>query len=71
MLARFFVSGLIWSYVRFISFLARLRIRLWLGHEAKKRLYAEEAPTNCGSRGQLLDYRGIFEGFMELFENGS
>ncbi|KAL2747616.1 hypothetical protein V1477_004308 [Vespula maculifrons] len=25
----------------------------WLGHEAKKRLYAEEAPTNCGSRGQL------------------
>ncbi|KAL2751254.1 hypothetical protein V1477_000412 [Vespula maculifrons] len=27
------------------------------GHEAKKRLCAEEAPTNCGSRGQLLDYR--------------
>ncbi|KAL2746782.1 uncharacterized protein V1477_005152 [Vespula maculifrons] len=32
------------------------------GHEAKKRLCAEEAPTNCGSRGQLLGYRVIFEG---------
>ncbi|KAL2728502.1 neurotrimin-like isoform X2 [Vespula squamosa] len=25
-------------------------------HEAKKRLYIEEAPTNRGSRGQLLGY---------------
>ncbi|KAL2735053.1 neurotrimin-like isoform X2 [Vespula maculifrons] len=45
--------------------------RLWLGHEAKKRLCAEEAPTNCGSRGQLLDYRVIFEGSTEHFENHS
>ncbi|KAL2728330.1 LOW QUALITY PROTEIN: uncharacterized protein V1477_017606 [Vespula maculifrons] len=29
---------------------------LWLGHEAKKRLCAEKAPTNCGSRGQLLNF---------------
>nr|KAF7425484.1 hypothetical protein H0235_007922 [Vespula pensylvanica] len=35
---------------------SKRRVYLWLGHEAKKRLYAEEAPTNCGSRGQLLDY---------------
>ncbi|KAF7417367.1 hypothetical protein HZH68_000020 [Vespula germanica] len=41
------------------------------GHEAKKRLYAQEAPTNSGSRGQLLDYRAIFEGSTEFFENGS
>ncbi|KAL2743008.1 hypothetical protein V1477_008497 [Vespula maculifrons] len=27
-----------------------------LRHEAKKRLYAVDASTNCGSRGQLLDY---------------
>ncbi|KAL2751362.1 neurotrimin-like isoform X2 [Vespula maculifrons] len=41
------------------------------GHEAKKRLCAEEAPTNCGSRGQLLDYRVIFEVSTEHFENDS
>ncbi|KAL2730470.1 hypothetical protein V1477_016281 [Vespula maculifrons] len=33
--------------------------KVLLGHEAKKRLCAEEAPTNCGSRGQLLDYRNM------------
>ncbi|KAL2731112.1 hypothetical protein V1477_015617 [Vespula maculifrons] len=25
--------------------------RLWSGHEAKERLYVEEAPTKCGSKG--------------------
>ncbi|KAL2747329.1 hypothetical protein V1477_004021 [Vespula maculifrons] len=44
---------------------------LWLGHEAKKRLYAEEAPTYCGSRGQLLGYKVIFEVSTEHFENNS
>nr|KAF7400033.1 hypothetical protein H0235_015770 [Vespula pensylvanica] len=27
----------------------------WLGHEAKKRLYAEEASTNRGSKGRPVD----------------
>ncbi|KAL2715399.1 hypothetical protein V1478_015097 [Vespula squamosa] len=40
-------------------------------HEAKKRLYIEVAFTYRGSRGQLLDYRVIFEGFSEPFENSS
>ncbi|KAF7387929.1 hypothetical protein HZH66_010696 [Vespula vulgaris] len=31
----------------------------------------EKAPTNCGSRGQLLDYRVIFQGSIESFENSS
>ncbi|KAL2714686.1 neurotrimin-like isoform X2 [Vespula squamosa] len=37
-------------------FLHVLELGTWLGHEAKKRLYAEEASTYCGSRRQLLDY---------------
>ncbi|KAL2736950.1 hypothetical protein V1478_002329 [Vespula squamosa] len=34
----------------------------WLRDEAKKRLYAEEAPTNCGSRGQLSTTSHFFRG---------
>nr|KAF7412968.1 hypothetical protein H0235_012819 [Vespula pensylvanica] len=55
----------------FVSSLVQQRLKYCLGHEAKKRLHAEEAPTNCGSRGQLLDYRVIFQGSIESFENSS
>lgn len=34
----------------------------WLGHEEKKRLHAEEAPTICGSRGQLSTMNHFFRG---------
>ncbi|KAL2747381.1 hypothetical protein V1477_004073 [Vespula maculifrons] len=38
-------------------FWSRRRTSKVVRHEAKKRLYAEEAPTYCGSRGQLLGYK--------------